>query len=226
MLIHRMWLGPRPMPMRFREFGARWKELNPAAEVIEWSWHNLPGDMANRDVMDDIRSRCTQAGSAELPVALADVMCYDLVARFGGMYVNCDLDPVRPLSALGDALDGAWIASWDDASGPLGTVNAALGGPRQDPFWLSVVRLLNVRYWRERAAGEQRIPNLTGNYLTAEAIGANPGAVRILPREAFNPVHLDDVPWGTGLPPFTLPAGAVAVHHWDHRRTGRTNYVT
>lgn len=225
MLIHRMWLGPRPMPAPFRGFGKKWQELNPGAKVIEWGWHNLPEDLANEDVLEDIRGRCTKGGSIEMAVALADVIAYDLVNRFGGTYVNCDIRPLRPLSLLGDVLTRQPWASWESDEEWRGVVNAAFGGPAGHPFWESVVTgLLPARYWRMKAEGNGIIPDATGNALMGEAMAARPGVLHAFPRETFNPVHSTEL--GLLTPSWVPPPGAVAVHYWDHKRTGRTNYIT
>lgn len=225
--VHRLWLGPRPMPARFRAYGTAWGKLNPDVRVMDWSWQDLPEDLANGDVMDDLRSRCTRGDSIELATALADVICYDLVARFGGMYVNCDLEPVRSLPGSILAQSGAWAGREDSVH----AVNAAFGGPAAHPFWAALVNnLLPVRYWRLREAGEREMNQLTGAHLLSEAMQALPGRLEALPEQMFSPLHFSAIPYGEtadgrwdlgSLPPVT-----VAVHHWDHRRTGRSNIVS
>jgi inositol phosphorylceramide mannosyltransferase catalytic subunit len=226
MLIHRMWLGPRPMPARFRAYGQAWRDLNPECEVTDWSWHNLPADLANGDVLDDLRRRCTRGDSIELATALADVICYDLVFRFGGVYLNCDIEPVRPLP--GQMTDGAPWASMEDQ---VHVVNAAFGGAAgSEPWRLVVEELLPARYWRLRAAGEEEMNQLTGPHLLGELLAVAPGCLRVFARETFCPLHFLQIPEGgtaEGLwAPGHLPPGTVGVHHWDHRRTGRSNVVS
>lgn len=220
-----MWLGPRPMPGMFRDYGDRWEQLNPGCDVRMWGWHNLPEDLANSDVLDDIRARCTKGDSIEMAVALADVIAYDLVHRYGGIYVNCDIDPVRPLSILGDLPAERPFASRESNEDWRGVVNAAFGGPAGHPFWESVVTtLLPARYWRMRSEGNGIIPDATGNALMGVAINAHPGVLHVYPRETFNPVHsteLDRLDDG-----YVPPEGTVAIHHWDHQRTGRSNFIT
>ena len=66
-VIHRLWLGPRPMPQRFRYYGRDWERLNPGWECHDWSWHDLPEDLANADIMDDTRAAAP---------AVTDRACY------------------------------------------------------------------------------------------------------------------------------------------------------
>ena len=64
-VIHRLWLGPRPMPQRFKDYGRDWESLNPGWECHDWSWHDLPEDLANADVMDDTRRRSSRSDSID-----------------------------------------------------------------------------------------------------------------------------------------------------------------
>jgi len=225
-VIHRLWLGPRPMPGRFRGYAARWADLNPGWAVHDWSWHDLPEDLANGDVLDDLRRRCTRGDSVELATALADVICYDLIARHGGIYVNCDIEPVHPLPAA--MVSGEPWASREDA---VHVVNAAFGGePGATPWQLITGELLPARYWRLRRAGEQEMNQLTGPHLLGELLAVSPGCLRIFSEQAFCPLHFSQVPYGgtaDGLwSADTLPAATIGVHHWDHRRNGRSNIVS
>lgn len=219
-LIHRLWLGPREMPGRYREYGRRWAELNPEHEVIEWSWHNLPPPI-NAGVCEDLRRRCTDR-HVELATQLADVMAYELVLRYGGAAVNVDIEPVRPLSHL--PIDHERDA-WATYESPGRLVNAAIGGPPEHPFWQAVVDELPRRY--ARLAGAE-MPITTGPELLTDVASRRDDIVR-LPRETFCPVHFWDVPQGgtaDGLwSPDSLHHATVGVHHWGHKMSGRTNTV-
>jgi inositol phosphorylceramide mannosyltransferase catalytic subunit len=223
--IHRLWLGPRPMPARFREYGAAWAALNPGWTVHDWSWHDLPDDLANQDVMDDLRTRCTSGNSIELPTQLADIIDYDLIYRFGGIYLNADIQPVRPL--VPEMTDGRCWATREDDHTPY-AVNAAMGGPAGHPFWKAVVEELPRRYWHLRGQGYQEMNQLTGPHLLTDAANNVPG-LHVFPHTAFNPVHWSriapgttaDGTWSAG----TLPPDTVGVHHWHHREARRTNIV-
>jgi mannosyltransferase OCH1-like enzyme len=225
-IIHRLWLGPRPMPQRFREYGQRWRELNPGWVVHDWSWQDLPADLANEPVLDDLRARCTNGNSVELPTALADVIGYDLVAKFGGIYANCDLQPVRPLRP--EMTDGRAWASWEEAERHH-VVNAVFGGPPWHPFWLAVVAELPVRYFALRDAGDLHMNHMTGPLLLTGMYQRLPESLTVFGAEVFNPVHWSAIPPGETADAYwdldALP-GAVALHHWDHRRTGRGNVVS
>ena len=225
-VIHRLWLGPRPMPERFRFYGREWERLNPGWTCHDWSWHDLPEDLANGDILDDIWARCTRGDSIELATALADVIDYDLVARFGGIYMNTDMQPVRPLPPELYEGEEAWAARESYQT----IVNAAMGGPPGHPFWQAVVRELPAKYWPLRDKGNINMVETTGPHHLTGMCNTHPGEVRITPKNLFSYLILDQVQCGMtadGLWDMaTLPSEVVAIHHWDHRRTGRTNEVT
>lgn len=221
-IIHRLWLGPRPMPERFKRFGAEWAAMNPGWEVHDWSWADLPEDLANMDVINDLIRRCTRGDSPELATQLADVIDYDLVHRFGGIYLNADIQPVAPLAP--EMKDRDWAAMEDEAF----VVNAAFGGPQGSPFWKKVLDELPIRYARGREAGVQEMNQLTGPRLLTQVHEWNPGMLHVFPRQVFNPIHFSEIERGTDGSQHAgrqFPPETVGVHYWFHRETMRKNYV-
>ena len=214
------------MPQRFRSYGLNWAVLNPGWQVHDWSWHDLPEDLANGDVIHDTQTRCTRGDSIELATALADIIDYELVARFGGIYVNTDMQPVRPLPP---ELTGgeAWVARESDNR----FVNAAMGGPPGHPFWQAVVNELPHRYWKMRGQGNENMVELTGPCHLTDMMMATPleERIRITGQNVFSYIDLNRVELGgtaDGLWSMdTLPEDVVAIHHWGHRLNGRINEV-
>jgi mannosyltransferase OCH1-like enzyme len=219
------------MPDRFKQYALGWLELNPGWRVKEWSWHNLPEKLANADVMEDLRQRCTSGTSTELPTQLADILGYEIVLMAGGIYVNADIQPVRPI--LEAMTDGRAWASLEDGAH---IVNAAIGGPAGHPFWQAVVEELPRRYWHMRSTGQSSEMNqMTGPHLLGDCARrftghAYLGGLHVFGQETFNPVHWSQIPFGeTAEGRFdvsALPPGTVGVHHWHHREIRRSNVVS
>jgi len=220
-ILHRMWFGRHPIPEKYQQYGRRWHELNPEWEVQQHG-DELLSEAINSDVVEDLLARDAQRGGVELYVQLADVLGYELALRFGGIVVNMDIEPVRPLSYMYDRYaigDKAYAATEDD-SGVL--VNAVLGGPAGHPMWRSVVEALPSRYFS--MPGEEMVITTGPRLLTACAEGRD-DLVR-LPVEAFNQVHWSTIPHGSdagGL--WQETPQVIGVHHWGHRLEGRSNVV-
>lgn len=224
-VIHRLWLGPTVMPDKYLLYGQMWRELNPDWIVHDWTEDELP-PLLNREVYDYIG---THHGEEHLnPVSVAtqraDVVAYELIWRYGGLYVNCDIQPIRPLDViLARVGDSAYACYEDDQF----LVNAAIGGPARHPFWARCIEELPSRFW---ANPRGQMNEVTGPHLLTSVYRTwdGPGFVP-LPRETFNPIHFHEIPLGgdaDGLFTATsLPDVTVGVHHWGHRMTGRPNKV-
>jgi len=203
-------------------YGQAWGVLNPDCLVHDWSWADLPDDLANQSIMDDLRTRCTKGDSIELSTQLADIISYDLVRRFGGIYVNCDIQPFRPLlpEMKNKGAWAGWEEPWED-----NVVNCAFGGTSD--FWGVVVAELSDWYWDKRTAGLEEMNQLTGpRYLTSR-YRQHQEELYIYPSSVFNPVYWKDIPPGTVIEHQECDfPNAIALHHWDHRNTGRSNIVS
>lgn len=216
-LIHRLWLGPNPMPQRYRGYGASWAALNPGWTVHDWTAEDLP-PLTNQAVYDQL------GGGAVAPIPLdpqiaiavqrADVVGYELVHRYGGVYVNCDLEPLRPLD--GALPDTAW-AAYEDATY---LNNGAIGAPEPgSAFWAAVIHELPRRL---AALPGRPMNQTTGPHLLTHVWRSRDwtGAFTALPREHFHYAHYDRIRLGgtaTAYRQAALDAGAIALHHWGHR---------
>ena len=105
-MIHRFWTGP-PAPPWVAAFGATTQAMHPDAGFVDWT--PIP---------------CHRPSARRSPGgrrAASNVARYHLLAMFGGIWLDCDVEPLRPLDdvLLGDDLV---VAS---CGGPEGGVMAA-----------------------------------------------------------------------------------------------------
>lgn len=204
------------MPEVYKEYGRKWQELNPGILIMNWNRDILDSFPDLYDVFQDLRDRDGGRNGVELAVQTADVIAYALVARHGGMYVNCDMEPVRRLPAMPNI---AWASLEDDYF----LNNAAFGAPREsDPFWVGLIEALPANYFAKRT---QEMVFSTGPQFLTEYAYAHPGYIAILPQSVFNSTHWRDVPLGGDASGRAYPDDAIAVHHWGHKKDGRTNHV-
>ncbi len=223
-LIHRLWLGPKEMPERYREYGAQWEALNPGWRLIDWDQSSLPAEwLRNKRVWDLIAENGVNSGAAmpadqAIAVQRADVAGYEIVYACGGVYVNCDIQPVRSIepwaqSVLGDRA----FAGFEDERY---LVNAVIGGPKRHPFWDAVLDALEPRYL---AMPGHMMNVVTGPHLMTDIWrrGAWRRSFYAAPREVFHPVHHGSIPAGSWVTDFDVAAHpeTITVHHWGHRLT-------
>lgn len=223
-VIHRIWLGPNPMPENYQEFGRKWAELNPDWQVLDWNESSLQElDMINSHVLEHLAT--PGPGQTIHPVALAtqqaDVIDYELIYRFGGLYVNTDIEPVRPLSVLFEnhpalhekAGAGFEIDEW--------VVNAAMWAPEPEmPFWGRVIQALPERYFR---APDDYMSNTTGPHLLTQVWRERYDELYVWDKDVFNPIYFPQVELGKDAEYRfeELPAQTIGVHHWGHRKNMR-----
>jgi mannosyltransferase OCH1-like enzyme len=193
--------------------------------VHDWTTDQLP-PLVNQAVFDDIGT--PDPGERLHPISVAvqqaDVVGYELIWRYGGLYVNCDIQPVRPLDGLLARVGEDAYACFEDENF---LVNAAIGGPARHPFWKAVIDALPERYWARR---RDQMNEVTGPHLLTQVWRSwEFDGFTALSRETFNPIHFHQVPLGgdaDGLFQETsLPDQTIGVHHWGHRLTGRPNRV-
>lgn len=224
--IHRFWGGPEPIPDNYREFGEQWEALNPGWKHILWTEETILQDgIINKDVWDDLAIPAQGFGLDEIALATqrADVIGYEIVYKHGGLYVNTDIQPVRPIQHL----INEYPQIQESAAAPMEdedwVVNAALWAPQPHMmFWQYCVQYLPERYYSypKTAFMNER----TGPHLLTHAWRVlPPGLLVTLDKNTFNPIHWSQVMYGQDAEfnKDDLPHNTIAVHHWGHRKNQR-----
>ena len=208
------------MPDTYEMYGWMWQDLNPDWKVVTWD-ESVIQDFPELDaVFKSLYERDAGRHGIELYVQLADVIGYALVERWGGMYVNCDMQPVRSLPMLPEK---AWASLENHEDGRI--VNAAIGAPEpRNTFWTGLLEELPRRYFANPTA---EMVETTGPALLTDYAHAHPEELHVFPVESFNPVHWRQIEAGGDASSFLdhLPESTIAVHHWGHKKDGRSNRV-
>jgi mannosyltransferase OCH1-like enzyme len=124
--FHQIWLGTKPLPDRYKRWADGWLEMNPGWTMEWWTDQHLP-EMVNRVEFD----------RAEKMAAKSDILRYELLARFGGVYVDSDFEPLRPIETILRGVSSFQADELDDRP-----CNALLGSVANDPFYSLVVKLI------------------------------------------------------------------------------------
>ena len=213
-LLHRIWLGDHPRPAVYDDYWRQWAALHPGWDLHIWTERNMP-PLRNQAEYD----YCEYTASAGIlidhqravAVQRADIAAYELVWRFGGVYVNCDMQPLRPLNDLLGHL--AFAGMEDDRY--LG--NAVLGGEPRSPFFDAVISELPFRVVAYPHAG-MRVQ--TGPHLLTAVWWTSPDLITVLPRKAFYSTHHGQIHGGGYAAAHVEAAhraGAYATPHLGHR---------
>lgn len=217
------------MPMNHKQFGEAWQRLNPTWEVIDWTEESvLEQGIINQEVWDDLAVPAPDCEIDEIALATqrADVVGYEIVYKHGGLYVNTDIQPIRPLSLLMHRFpELAWLpaAAMED---DYWLVNAVIWAPEPGmSVWANIIAQLPSRYF---SAGKLAYMNgTTGPHLLTQVARQYPGFLEI-PSHVFNPLHFTEVEVGHDavFDEAGLKDDVIAVHHWSHRKNQRSQSVS
>jgi mannosyltransferase OCH1-like enzyme len=130
------------MPDLYRRFGEEWIALNPGWELRDWGYEDLP-PLQNQAEFDSCGVTWTPArGDAKeatmIQVTQADIAAYEILYNEGGLYLNCDMKPIRALptdfcdreALLAYEVDG-WLIS-----------NAFMAAVPQHPLMTAVIEAI------------------------------------------------------------------------------------
>ena len=92
-IIHYIWLGGNPLPKIAEKCIESWKKFCPDWEIKRWDEENLN---------IDINTYCRQAYDAKKFAFASDVLRFDILSREGGVYVDIDVEFLKPIDELLD----------------------------------------------------------------------------------------------------------------------------
>ncbi|HTW97668.1 MAG TPA: FkbM family methyltransferase [Acidimicrobiales bacterium] len=202
-VFHHVWFGSDELPPRAERMRQSWMGRHPGWEFKLWREGDL-GWLRWRDLLE----RCPSYAQK------ADIARYEIVERFGGIYLDTDMECLRPLDQL---VDGIGLFACRQQNGLVS--NSILGARPSHPILAEVVGCLPlscVRY-RSSGVGHQTGPGLLSRVLDNTKPGDS-SDVRVFPPSFFLPYDYTE-PWRASE---TFPT-AYAVHHWDNSwRGGQT----
>jgi mannosyltransferase OCH1-like enzyme len=188
--FHRIWLD-EPIPQEFERYWEGFKALHPQAEFFTW---NDSGDLGWMRCKREFDQAKTHAGRS-------DILRYELLAAFGGIYVDTDVEPLRPFDELLE--DDRPFIGWEDGNLLCPTV---MGAPPAHPAIELLLEALPRWFIKYRNAAPNR---QTGPYFVTRHLRGR-SDVRMLPPEAFYPVGW----WEKAKLGGPYPPESFSVHHW------------
>ena len=186
-VVHRIWLGDAAMPREYVEYGETWRRHHPGWKLKLWRDRDL-----RRLVPAEAVAR------ARHRTELSDLLRFEILRRYGGLYVDTDVECLRPVGAL---LSGRRVVMGFEKPGRVGS--AVLASAPGHPFFVDAAQQA-----RETVGLGANSADATGPYLLTLLARDYPD-VTILPPEAFYPYGWDEPERRHDEFP-----GSYAVHHW------------
>jgi mannosyltransferase OCH1-like enzyme len=87
--FHQIWLGPDPFPEEYADYQATWLRHHPGWELQLWTEENLP-QLRRPEAAERLRT----------PAERADILRLELIWRFGGVYLDTDVECLRSIEPL------------------------------------------------------------------------------------------------------------------------------
>lgn len=192
--IHQIWLGG-PVPETFAGYAKRWQEMHPGWEYRLWREEDLRW-LEHLEEFERVRHFATKANIAR----------YEIVARHGGVYLDMDFEPLKPLDPL---LQGESMLVCPEC--PELLANGFFAAAPDHPVLKYVLSQLSESIAANAGATS---PEMCGPVFFTRAVrraSAITGAsCRWLDRRYFYPYNHDQ-PEFDDVPDFP---GAFAVHRW------------
>ena len=199
-LIHQIWLGKSQMPEQFRAYGSGWQQFFPDWEYRLWTDRDDYSWMQNRKLFD----------TAPTLSSRSDVLRFELLFTYGGMYVDTDFECLKPFAPLIEDLP-LWFANENSDR----TATAIAGADAEHEFWRFAVEWLpdwtkqcQLRKVDPLDSAEQTGPGFL-TYISNQYSKMTGTILQKFPPSLFYPYSYDE-PHRRNE---TFP-DAVAAHHW------------
>lgn len=198
-VLHRIWLGGA-IPPESERFWERWGQLHPDWLLQTWTEANLP-TLWNQQLYDDA-AHLTAGNIWQLR---SDIVRYELLEAYGGVYVDCDLEPLRNIEPL---CTTSCFAAWETQG--VWVNNALLGATAEHPFIGALVTELAASV----DANRHRRPNHASGprYVTRMHV-ARRGELHVHDQALVYPYRWDELERRDEDFP-----DAYTVHHWANAR--------
>ena len=95
--IHYIWLGRNKKSRKINKCIKSWERFFPGWEIIEWNEDNIDVDMF---------TYTTEAYNARKYAFASDVLRFQILEKYGGLYFDVDVEVIKPFDDLFSECDG------------------------------------------------------------------------------------------------------------------------
>src|SRR5439155_16470073 len=191
-LFHWIWLGDDPLPEQHRAWMDSWLKLNPGWTHDLWTEENRPRFVNEAQFL-----------AADSLWQKADIARYEIVYRYGGIYLDTDTECLRSFEPLLEGVE-AFAVEHRPRHRPATVENFAIGAIPGHPWLAETIARLPAAM---KAGGG--VLQETGPRFLAEVTRGRADVAILGPSVFFHrPAWLQP----------EVPAGAYAVHHGRGRR--------
>lgn len=196
-LFHSVWVGP-PMPEHLAEYVATWTRVHTGWHHKVWGESDLDW-LQNQELFDFAEAVTRHHGQFR-----ADIARYEVLHRYGGVYVDCDFEALCPIDDLLMGVD--CFAAWE--TDDVWINNAIMGCVPGHPLLIELIDGLPANVKRHRG----KRPNVTSGPQYLTPLMRDRDDVTLFRSAQFYPFRWDQLERrGEHFPE------AYAVHHWERK---------
>lgn len=188
-VFHQFWFGP-PMPPEYHVYRESWMRRHPDWEWRMWTERNLPEGLRHRALADQ----------TDVPSWKTDILRYEVVSLFGGVYLDTDFECFKPIDRLVAGLPAFAAQQYPDAEKPGAVACGFFGATPGHPWMRDLLDGVPARWDPGRCS--------LGPWYFTDVTRLHPEVV-VFPRPLFYPYGSWEKERRAG--PFP---GAYAAHHW------------
>jgi mannosyltransferase OCH1-like enzyme len=192
-LIHQIWVGPHPIPQKSITFIDKIKELHPHYKYKLWTDNDL--NSANF-------SNLSYINNTPIYAQKADIMRYEILYKYGGIYLDIDFEIFKCLDPL---LTNDLVVCNEDSYIDKYMTNAFIYSiPGTTSLKNCVDNIKNCPL-----GGKVNVAIATGPWYFRKQILLEDA--RVLPTHVMYPTHYTQ----KGLRPNNFSTETYGMHHWD-----------
>jgi hypothetical protein len=193
------------MPEHYRQYGEKWEELHSGWKFKLWSDEDFAdGWLENQELFDNAEQYVPADAVGQFR---SDVARYEIIYRHGGVYADCDVEPLKPIDSL---LDAEAFAGWEQDGLFVG--NTIIGGVAGAEFWRQMIPAIRDA---SKANRGKAATWLSGPRVVTRLRGETSAPLTIYPQKFFFPYSYKDL---GSAPELKQYPDSYAVHHWGHQR--------
>jgi len=203
-IVHYVWVGPRALPQEEQRRVAKWRELLPDWEFRLW----------DNDALDFSSPYLRMTFAVRAWSRISDYIRMDALTKFGGVYLDSDVELVRPLDPLLDRAAFLGFQAGDEMSWEM--VNGAVFGAQRGHWLPRLIRTMFDEKFDGRVdVGARSGPGLLTEILREHGLSGYSDTpvdvkdVTIFPKRYFYPYN-----WEEAYSPAVITPDTFAVHHW------------
>jgi mannosyltransferase OCH1-like enzyme len=217
-IIHRIWLGDKRIPESAETFAELWRIHCPHWHMRLWRDEDV-----ERELKFWLPRNVELYHSSRNYGEKSDIARYEILYRHGGLYVDTDVEPLRPIDSIIDHRKITFFAGkecFNRNEQRFIYGNAVIGCHHFHPAMKDIVRSL---YWEVRKSYEDNIGLIwqivkgSGPHFLTKILHRHLNKIRIFDPEVFYPgFDSENVKKYTGDLIRRISPNSYLFHHWNN----------